>query len=705
MYRFFVQGVVQGVGFRPFIHKACTRVGLKGYVQNTGDGVFIVVDDKDKLLEIFQHLPPLARIDSYSVEEVAETYPDFSIRPSSGEGFSEIPPDLFLCEECLKELRDHSDYRHNYFFITCTNCGPRFSTTFSSPYDRKHTSLQEFPLCSHCQAEFEDPSSRRYHAQTIACSHCGPQLTLSLVEASKALLREEVISVKGVSGFHLVCLPTPLAVSRLRELTGRPNKPYALMCRDLFQAKNFVHISSAEERLLSSERRPIVILQKKEPVLADVSELDSLGIMLPYTGLHYLLFDHVSGPLVMTSSNLPDEPISIDSSSQVVSTVLSHTRKIVNPLDDSLLKVVSGQPLFLRRSRGYVPESLSVPLSSSQTILALGAEMSSTFSIYHNGKIISSQYLGTLSNPDSFSRYTETIKTFLLFTHSTPDVLVCDLHPQYRSTQYAEQLSQEWGIPLVRVQHHRAHAYSVALEHGLDDFVAVVCDGTGFGEDGSLWGGEIFLNDIRVGHLEPQVQLGGDSAALHPGKMLFSLLRTFLSFEESTHYVSSFFSASDLSLMDTQLRESFNCPTTTSCGRILDAASCLLGLCSERTYEGRPALLLEANSTEPYPLEPVIEGTMLLTTPLFEFLVENLDKDKARLAATVQEYLAAGLFRIASSFGKPIVFSGGCAYNRLFTTYFLERGAKVNTSVPCGDGGISYGQIAYHLTNSRDNIS
>lgn len=718
MYKFIIKGVVQGVGFRPYIYNACNNAKLKGYVLNTGDSVIVEVDNKEKFIEILDRIPPLARIDSYEIEQTSNMYNDFTIRESLGEGFAEIPPDFFLCNECLMELQDSKNRRYEYFFITCTNCGPRFSISKSSPYDRRTITMDEFKMCEDCKNEYTNPSDRRYHAQTIACHKCGPRLKLIIggkevkVKSEKELIRKtaqliednDVVAIKGVGGFHLACNTKSESIKKLRKITGRDHKPFAILCKDIDMARKIACISDKEEEVLLSVERPIVILKKKVP-LTEVSELNTVGIMLPYTALHNLLFDFIDEPIVMTSSNISDEPITTSDDAQIVPNLLTHNRKIENPIDDSLVKVIGEKTFQVRRSRGFVPKSIPLNFSCKKQILALGAELSNAFCIYNDGKVICSQYMGTTSNSNTFSHYKKMVQKFLQFTDCKPDIILADMHPEYNTSRYGKELSESLQIPLVRVQHHKAHAYSVAAEYNVKDFVSIVCDGLGYGEDGTIWGGEIFNNNKRIGHLEEQHQLGGDSATRHPAKMLFSILSKFLSLEESRKYLRNYYTEEQLHILKKQLNEKFNCPSTTSCGRILDAASFLLGFCDERTYEGRPAMLLEANSTTPYEIEPVIEGNVLMTTPLFRFLVDNSEKDKKKLAATVQMYLAKGLYEIASKFNKPIVFSGGCAYNALMSSFLIEKGVHVNGKVPSGDGGISFGQIAYYLAYSRDNIS
>jgi len=712
-YRFTIRGVVQGVGFRPFVYVACKKSGLVGYVQNIGSGVIVEVNDKKKFLQILKDVPPLARIDTIQEEEMKNSFADFSIRESRGEGHAEIPADLFLCEDCLQELRNPKNRRFGYFFITCTNCGPRFTITKQSPYDRDTTTMGDFAMCSQCQEEYENPSNRRYHAQTIACHDCGPKLKLkknnevlskndkdAIYKTAELIQKGEVVAIKGVGGYHLACSLQSEAVQKLKKLTGRTDKPFSIMCRDLNMAQAIAEISNKEAEMLQSSMRPIVILKKKKD-LKEVTELDTVGAMLPYTALHYLLFDHLDEPIIMTSANLSGEPIRTENVSDITSYSLEHNRNIENPADDSLIKVILGQTLFIRRSRGCVPQSIELKNLSSKTVLALGAEMNSSFCLWNNNRAILSQYLGNTSNVKTFENYKKMLEKFLEFTHVKPGGILADMHPGYNTALYAEELSKKWDIPLIRVQHHKAHAYGVAAEYGFDDFSAIVCDGLGYGEDRNIWGGEVFYNNHRVGHLENQLQLGGDSATKHPAKMAFSILRKFMNVKEVGIYLDEYFSEKELNILDKQYRERFNTPLTSSCGRVLDAVSALLGVCHEKTYDGRPAMFLEAKSSKPYDLNPVIEDTILMTTPLFEFLVRNREKDKNRLAATAQYYLAQGMYEIATQYSDNIVFSGGCAYNRIMTEYLLSQGVKINKNIPAGDGGIAFGQVAYYLAQEK----
>lgn len=729
LFTFTIRGVVQGVGFRPHVYNACKKAGLVGYVQNIGSGVRVVVDKRKSFENILKKIPETAEIHtvSFTKKQVKTLPKSFSLRKSGGKGFAEIPSDFFVCSACQKELGDPKNRRSQYFFITCTHCGPRFTMTENSPYDRHTTSMQEFPMCEKCQEEYTDPENRRYHAQTIACHDCGPKLSFYQKGKSRALARDKkaielavekikagsIVAVKGMGGFHLVCLTKKKSILRLKKLTGRTDKPFAILCQDIAMARSLATISKTEKELLLSKERPIVICKKKH-ALTEVSELDTIGIMLPYTALHMLLLDAIREPLVCTSSNLSEEPMSKEKDEQFAPFTLNHSRKIVHSADDSLIKViedkpfdgfdklttgkVQDKPLLIRRSRGFVPKSIEIPHAPKNlSILALGAEMNAGFCLLKDSRVTMSQYLGNTAHPKVLRRYKETLSSFLAFMHAKPDHILCDLHPHYATSKFAEELSQKWHIPLTRVQHHKAHAAGVAFEHNLKKHVAIVCDGLGYGGNGTIWGGEIFVGNKRVGHLELQPQLGGDLATNDPNRMLFGILSKFLSQKEIQKILKKRHSAKELSLWKKQLENKFNTPETSSCGRILDAASALLGFPSIRTYDGRAAMNIEARATRPYPLKPQIQDNILLTTSLFEYLVKNIHRDPARLAATVQRYLAEGLYTIANQYNLPITFSGGCAYNSHMTKYLLSKSVFINKNIPPGDGGISFGQIIYFL--------
>ncbi|MFH1448020.1 MAG: carbamoyltransferase HypF [Candidatus Micrarchaeota archaeon] len=722
MYRFFVQGVVQGVGFRPYIYRKAKEYSLVGTVKNIGSGVEIIINDKDFMKKLTD-LPPLAKITDHTDEEIeTKEYTDFSILKSTeSEGETILPQDIFTCKDCLRELKDRDNRRSNYYFITCTNCGPRFSMIIDYPYDRPLTSMRHFEMCDECRKEYANPLDRRYHAQTIACKDCGPKLLLkqgskaihlnsdleTIKRAAELIKSGEILSIKGVGGFHLCSLTDDSAVEKVRKLLNRSHKPFAVMVKDLGKAKEIASISEKEAGLLQSPERPIMVLRKKDrEQFSGISELDSIGIMLPYTALHYLMFDFIEAPLLMTSCNIPGEPVAVKE--KIGKYFLTHEREIINRCDDSVLKIIAGRAFFLRRSRGYTPLPVKLPISVSETI-ALGAELNNVIAVSKRNNCFLSQYLGNTSKLATAEFLKETADTFIRLTRLKPRIIACDMHPSYFSTSLARELADKHNASLIQVQHHKAHIASVAAEHELSDYVGIAMDGLGFGEDGNIWGGEVFdvrngTDFRRIGHLEEQPQLGGDSATIYPKKMLFGLLARFL--DETELLKLAFYDEKETKLYLNLLDAGFNVPQTTSAGRILDAASSLLGLCDKRTYDGRPAMLLESMATEPLEFEPVYgeeDGRrILMTTPLFKHLLENLEEGKGRLAATVQTYLAKGLFDIARREKKQVVLSGGVAYNRMISDIMLKNGVLMNRDIPSGDGGICFGQsyLANLITES-----
>ena len=712
-YKIFIKGIVQGVGFRPYIYRKAIENNLLGTVKNTGNGVEIIINDKDFVKKLID-LPPLAKITNYTVKDYdnKKEFTGFSILKSTySKGETELPADIFMCNDCLQELRDDKDRRNNYYFITCTNCGPRFSMIKDYPYDRPLTSMNDFKMCEKCKVEYTNPLDRRYHAQTIACKDCGPKLKLlknkknisekndflTIKKAVELIIKGELIAIKGVGGFHICSLVDDSSVNKVRRLLNRVNKPFAIMVKDLKMAEKHAIITSKEKNLLTSPQRPIVVVKKRnKKELFSISELDSIGIMLPYTALHYLMFDFIDRPLLMTSCNIPGEPVNIIE--KIGKYFLTHERKIVNRCDDSVLKVINNHTYFLRRSRGYTPIPVKLPIHCKDTI-AVGAELNNVICTVKKNKCYLSQYIGETSKYETFNFLQDTINKFIKLTRLRPKIIACDLHPSYNSTIFAKELAKKYNAKLIQIQHHHAHVAGVAAEHNISNYVGIAMDGLGYGDDGNIWGGEVFNvkndSDIsRIGHLEERIQLGGDSATIYPKKMLFGILSKFM--DEKKLINMKLFNEKESRLYLKMIDKKINTPITTSSGRILDAVSALLGFCEKRTYDGRPAMILESKATKPYSFEPVFskekDKTVLLTMPLFEYLLENLDKNKGRLAATAQMYLAQGLFEIAKQENLPIVFSGGVAYNRMISGFMISKNVLIHKELPAGDGCISYGQ-------------
>ena len=550
--RLLVRGVVQGVGFRPFVYRLAVRHGLVGSVHNRGDaGVEIQVEGETSALDAFvlglrQHSPPLARVDRVEASSLklrGET--TFSILSSQGEGqgTGAIPPDIGMCEDCLHDLREETRFR-GYWATNCTDCGPRFTVIEALPYDRPRTSMSKFSMCKECEAEYTEPSDRRYHAQTIACPRCGPVLTFdgepesSIEKAAAALRKGRIVAIKGIGGTHLACdARNEKTVKALRQRLGRPFQPFALMATESMLPR-FAELTDLEGETLSNARRPIVILrQKGEGLPRTIAPgLDTVGIMLPYTGLHHLLFDRLEGPLVMTSANLPGRPMLIDNEeilrrlSGVADHFLLHDRWIVARCDDSVLRRSGGRISFLRRSRGYVPQPIAIELGEVP-ILAVGPETDLVFALYADRRITLSQHIGAVDNLETYAFFEKALAHLYRLTQNPPpEAIACDLHPDFLTTKYAESFSEEHDIPLIRVQHHEAHLASVMAEHGLEQAVGIILDGFGYGCDGNAWGGEILLakgDEIeRVGSLAPVPLPGGDLAARYPLRMVASFLHS-----------------------------------------------------------------------------------------------------------------------------------------------------------------------------------
>ena len=741
-----VSGIVQGVGFRPFVYRIAVANGLVGYVRNRGDAaVKVVVEGKeDKITKFLEDLrekkPPLAQIYSINVDykEDEGDFDEFRIMESSGEtklSGSVIPPDVSICDECLKELRDPANRRFNYFFITCTDCGPRYTIIDGLPYDRANTTMNSFPMCKECAAEYSDPANRRFHAQTIACHKCGPKTYLvsnsgepveskDPIRLAGRLLEEgNIVAVKGNGGFHVAASTTknePLV--KLRKVKHRRQKPFAVMARDLETVRSFAEINPCEAQLLTSYRKPIVLLTKGEGY--SLSELISpglhtVGVMLPYTGLHAMLFDEVEEPaFVMTSGNPPSEPIVTGNGEALaklggdVDYFLLHNRDIAQRCDDSVVRFHGKNPCLIRRSRGYAPEPIQLNQAAECCVLAVGGELNVTSCILSGNRAFISQHIGDVENLETLRFHKEAINHLTRLTNCKVEAVACDLHPRFTTTKLAHEIADGLGCPVVKVQHHHAHAAALMAEWNLDEVVAVACDGYGYGSDGSPWGGEILhCNNegfTRVAHLEGQPMVGGDLATYYPVRMATGILNKKLDASEwlltkSQHLPHGI---KEAELVIKQLNGG-SAPETTSCGRVLDAVSAILGICYERTYEGEPAMKLESTALrgrDVLDLQPVIKGNVLDTTFLVHEIFENRNRySKTDLACLTQSYLARGLAELAVREAERLQvdhvgFSGGVAYNGHITATMRKAvegmGFKflVHKQIPAGDGGTSFGQ-------------
>ncbi len=740
--RLLVRGVVQGVGFRPFVYREATSRGLGGSVRNRGDaGVEICVegprDAVDSFVEaITRRPPPLARVEAAIAEDLEPTGDSaFAIAPSADAGAvgGAIPPDTAICPDCVRDVQGSGRF-HEYWATSCTNCGPRFTVIEGLPYDRPLTSMRDFPLCPACEREYRNPEDRRYHAQTTACPACGPRLTFdgaadqALPRAIRALREGRIVAVKGLGGTHLACdARSEAAATELRRRLHRSGQPFALMAREEDLA-TLARVRPEEFDLLRSPQRPIVVLKQRLGALPAVLApgLDSIGIMLPYSGLHVLLLDGFGGPLIMTSANLPGRPMLITNEDierrlrGIADHVLLHDRQIVARCDDSVVRRAGGRAVFIRRSRGFTPERFPIDLGG-EPILALGPETGATFALYGDRGLVVSQHIGSVNNLESLAFLCEAVDHLeRLLGGGQARRLACDLHPRFMTSQLARELAGRRGGSVVAVQHHVAHFVSVVAEHDLAEAVGVVLDGYGYGVDGSAWGGELFVARDRIvsraGSLRPVPLPGGDLATRYPLRVAAGYLATAgvatgdLRASLVRHEVDE--AVADVIAQQTARR--VNAPETTSAGRFLDAVAAWLGVCRERTYEGEPAMRLEAAAQAGSALEiPVgvreLDGRVevdLVTA--FSTLAEMRSRGAATadLAATAQMLLARGTaeaaVRLARGHGiQTVCLSGGVAVNDAIATEFRRRveaaglDFKTNEWVPCGDGGVSFGQAVF----------
>ncbi len=745
-----VSGIVQGVGFRPFIYRLAVRNGLKGYVRNRGDaGVEILLEGDAKGIDNFMialtvEKPLLAQIDKIIRNGFSgkNEYQNFAIYKSAQEAETSgsiIPPDIAICNQCLQELRDPKDPRFEYFFITCTDCGPRFTIIERLPYDRENTTMLEFPLCGFCLKEYNDPANRRFHAQTVACPTCGPQAYLTtntgepvqssdpVREAGKLLSDGSIVAVKGYGGFHIAASTLKeKPLQALRATKHRREKPFAIMAKSLDAAKGFAEVGSKEQELLSSPARPVVLLDKSGNYNLSqlvAPNLHNVGVMLPYTGLHYMLFDQVSDPaFVMTSANPPNQPIVKDNEDALkilggtVDYFLFHNRKIAHRCDDSVMRVHGNHQVFLRRSRGYAPAPIRLKQKSKRCVVGLGGELNNTSCVLLDDKAFISQHIGDVENVETRSFLQEATSHLQHLTNCHVQTVACDLHPKFTTTLLAKEMAEADGLQLVQVQHHHAHAAALMAEHGLEEIVSVVCDGYGYGSDGEAWGGETLFctresaEFKRLGHLESQPLLGGDLASRYPIRVAAGILsKAAVNIEpwltqNSIHLAHG---ETEAKLILEQLKKCTSTVQTTSCGRVLDAVAAVLGVCFERTYEGEPAMKLESaalRGKDRLNLKPVFHGDVLDSTSLLSAVFENVGKiSTADLAYSAHSYLAKGLASLAvekafKQGAKNVGFSGGAACNQILAeimrTAVESSGLKfyVHELVPAGDGGVSFGQ-------------
>ena len=754
-----VEGIVQGVGFRPFVYRIATEASLNGYVRNLGNVVEIIVqgshqDMEEFLFNLQNKLPPIAKINNIETRDLNEedekfsSYTDFTIKESADDfaGTSVIPPDVAICDNCLEEINDPQNRRYKYPFNACTDCGPRFTVIEKVPYDRDNTTMEDFPLCDECEIEYTNPLDRRYHAEAACCEDCGPSLKLlkntggdgdsaieidcedPLKETARLLDEGKILAIKGIGGTHLVAnVKIKETVDLLRQRLGRKSQAFAVMSPDIETIKTFAVMSKEEEKTLKSKERPIVILKKSEDYdFADsVSpDLHNIGVMLPYAPLHHLLFNETDTPAyIMTSANVPGEPMMITNEEivknlfKIADYYLVHNRRILNRCDDSVVRFRNDELAFIRRSRGYTPEPYD--LSGKYTylneefdnlnILALGPELDVTFTIIKNSKAYVSQHIGNTNKYRTYQFLKEAIEHMMQITKTDSfDLIACDMHPQFFTTQLAKEYAEKYDCPLIQVQHHHAHGVSLINDHVLNktdleektsaemeisqdyeksellenpgEMIIIASDGVGYGDDGGAWGGEILYTDIksykRMASLMPQKMPGGDLCTKYPARMLAAILSNPNSDYErdkygeenvqelmERNYLDAFpHGKMEIASLFKQIERNLNVGINTSTGRCLDSIAAALNICHERSYEGEAPMKLESaafnylkmNDSDKLNDYPIIikdhdDRRVLDTTAILRYVIDKLEEgeDIGRIAAAGQEAVSIGLAKIA----------------------------------------------------------
>jgi len=754
-----VRGVVQGVGFRPFVYQLAAKYNLKGWVCNTSEDVKIEIEGEAEainrfLLDLQKQPPPRASIEDITTTHYPPAhYEKFEIRHSVAEEgkYQLISPDIATCQDCLKEILTPSDRRYHYPFTNCTNCGPRFTIIKDIPYDRPRTTMNRFQMCQECQKEYDDPLNRRFHAQPNACPKCGPILELvdnqgnpvdgadAITIASQFLREGKIVAIKGLGGFLLACDATnQAAINLLRQRKVRPSKPLAIMVTSIEEVKKHCYVSDEEEKLLSSPHSPIVLLKWKasssvSPAVAP--NLKYLGVMLPYTPLHHILLRETGLPLVMTSGNLSEEPIAKDNDeairrlSGIADYFLMHNRDIYARYDDSVTIVERGIPQLIRRARGYAPYPVHLPFKSQQ-ILACGAEEKNTFCLTRDDYAFVSQHIGDMENLETIEHFENTISLYKKLFRIEPTIVAHDLHPEYLATKYAKELAATSDdIGLAPVQHHHAHIVSGMVDNGLQTpVIGVALDGTGYGSDGNIWGGEFLIGDYqrftRIAHLEYLPLPGGTIAIKKPYRIAIGYILSLLGGDaiKQDLPVLRQVNRAEIDIIRQQIEKKINSPLTSSCGRLFDAVSALIGVRGEIEYEAQAAIELEmlaydeASEIGYYPFSIIDQDGLgvVKLQDLFSAIIHDLQSNtsKSTIAAKFHNTIARIIRELCQVISDKsgitqIVLSGGVFQNRLLlrkAVSLLEAGGFTvftHQQVPCNDGGISLGQAVIANFNSK----
>lgn len=737
-YKIHIQGLVQGVGFRPYIYRIANRFKLNGWVENRNDGVFIKVNASavifDKFIEsIKNELPAAASIYCIDYQKISsETFSNFEIVKSENKSneITEVSPDIGVCHECLADLKTQT-HRINYPFINCTNCGPRFTIIKDLPYDREKTSMLPFVMCEQCRSEYVNVLDRRFHAQPVACLHCGPAYQLHfkneiinnfdqiITSVCRLLEQGKIVAMKGLGGYHLACdAQNEEVVKNLRRAKNRDGKPFAVMFKNISSLKEFTQCEQIEEALLSSWRNPILLLRDKKKLAPSVSVgFETTGSMLPYMPFHHLLFEQLNLPaIVLTSGNISDEPIIIDNEiaierlGSISSAVLTYNRDIHNRTDDSVAFVTNQKARLIRRSRSYTPSPIRLGFNA-EGIFAAGAELVNCFCIGKADQAILSQHIGDLKNLETLEFYTESVGRFNRLFRMKPTLVVHDLHPDYLSTKYANELD----IPQIAVQHHHAHIASCMAEHQLDEkVIGVALDGVGLGDDGNIWGGEFLICDLadyeRFSHFEYIPMPGGDNATKNPWRMAVSYLYKYYGsslLDLNLDFLNDI-PAHEIDLVMSMLDKNINCPLTSSTGRLFDAVAALTNICTKSSFHAEAPMRLEAatNSSTNEAYEFEVNKDIKLDK-IFKGIVDDLMAgiNKGVIATKFHHTIINIIFANANSIKQThginkVVLSGGSFQNRFILErverLLEEEGFEVyaQEKIPANDGGLALGQLA-----------
>ncbi|WP_164880641.1 carbamoyltransferase HypF [Clostridium manihotivorum] len=755
-----VRGLVQGVGFRPFVYGVAKAKSLRGNVKNTNEGLIIDVEGSKEAINEFIDILSNNGPKNSKINEIIQkdksicNYEDFKIEASTSQknGFTYISPDMGTCNACYEELLNKDKRRYNYGFTNCTDCGPRYSVIEDIPYERAVTTMSKFELCSSCASEYKDVKDRRFNAETNCCSECGPQLALinsitghiyeeEVITNSIKLIKEgNILSVKGIGGFNLVCDGNnEKAILRLRKRKNRRTKPFALMMKDIETIKNYCKVSSEEEEVLKSSVRPIVILDKSHNKLPEVIAPgnNTLGVMLPYTPLHYLLFQEGIETLVMTSGNINGTPIiysnkeAIEKLSKVADYHLINDREIYNSVDDSVIRFVLGKERVIRRGRGYAPTYFNK--SGFKESISLGAYLKNSFCFYKDEHIVFSQYIGDMDNTETFARYESTMKKLTDIYNLVPKLIAYDLHPNTPFYKYLDKLPGK----MIGVYHHHAHIASVLFENQVKGkVIGIAFDGSGYGEDGTVWGGEFLISDFkefkRVGYLNSVAMPGGDRAAKEPIRMAVAYLyKTYKGEAEeqllslSEQYITANRKLRIRNYLE-MIEKNINCPKTSSMGRLFDAVAYILGFSGEISFEGEAAIFLEnlACSFKKAEADVDVEGYafciekqgdayVVNTDNIIKGIIDDVKRNirkgviSRKLHNTIAEITEIMCLKLSKDYGiKEVALSGGVFQNKLLLEEVYESLSKdgfkvyMNSQIPCNDGGISVGQIV--IANERE---